>query len=566
MMRKIRLSREEIAGIEVGTTAVSKAAARFLTIFFLSFVFLVPAVQYGLDGFRLPAGGALLQGLGERRDGAGDSGFVSAAKNLNALVLKKIDLLESSLEDDSFLRNIFLPPLQYVYLRYLGQGNEKVVVGRQGWLFYRPGVEALYGKPFLSREQLRLREQGSQLWEKPVQPDPVAAIVHFKKQLAARNIELLVVPVPVKPSFEISRLSKRSSGAGSDGRLRLPLENRSLKEFKRQLQEAGVLYFDVAEVLRDFGLQYPDIYLKTDTHWRPRAMEHVAKALGDFIETRKVITTKKLSLRLEQEQHRGTGDIAQMLRLPADSSFFAGQSVELNQVIGEGSEFWQPQNSAELLLLGDSFTNIFSQKGLGWGVGAGFAEHLSYNLQAPVDTLVRNDNGAYVTREMLATELLRGRDRLAGKKLVVWEFAERELALGDWKMIDLHLGTQNESEFYVVDPGERVKVTGKVAAISASPRPGSVPYRDNITTIHLVDLQSGEQNLDGEQALVYGFGMIDNELTRLGALRPDDRVELLLGSWDDVESKYGSYRRSPLDDEMMELELPNWVLSDDETI
>jgi hypothetical protein len=31
-----------------------------------------------------------------------------------------------------------------------------------------------------------------------------------------------------------------------------------------------------------------------------------------------------------------------------------------------------------------------------------------------------------------------------------------------------------------------------------------------------------------------------------------------LSAWEEVEGEYGSYRRSPLDDEMMELELPNW--------
>ena len=37
------------------------------------------------------------------------------------------------------------------------------------------------------------------------------------------------------------------------------------------------------------------------------------------------------------------------------------------------------------------------------------------------------------------TELARGRDRLAGKRLVVWEFAVRELATGNWDFLPLKI-------------------------------------------------------------------------------------------------------------------------------
>jgi alginate O-acetyltransferase complex protein AlgJ len=58
----------------------------------------------------------------------------------------------------------------------------------------------------------------------------------------------------------------------------------------------------------------------------------------------------------------------------------------------------------------------------------------------PVDVICRNDDGSHATREMLVQELRRGRDRLEGKRLVVWEFAARELASGDWKVLQLETG------------------------------------------------------------------------------------------------------------------------------
>jgi alginate O-acetyltransferase complex protein AlgJ len=88
-------------------------------------------------------------------------------------------------------------------------------------------------------------------------------------------------------------------------------------------------------------------------------------------------------------------------------------------------------------LLGDSYSNIFSLSGMGWGNGAGFAERLSYRLKRPLDKIVINDGGSYTTREELLREYARGKDRLKGKRLVIWEFAMRDLADGDWKRLDL---------------------------------------------------------------------------------------------------------------------------------
>ncbi len=40
---------------------------------------------------------------------------------------------------------------------------------------------------------------------------------------------------------------------------------------------------------------------------------------------------------------------------------------------------------------------------MGWGEGAGLAEHLVYHLGQPIDWIARNDAGANATREMLSS-------------------------------------------------------------------------------------------------------------------------------------------------------------------
>jgi len=50
--------------------------------------------------------------------------------------------------------------------------------------------------------------------------------------------------------------------------------------------------------------------------------------------------------------------------------------------------------------------------------------------------IAQNDSGAFATRQTLARELASGSDRLQGKRVVIWEFASRELSVGDWKRLD----------------------------------------------------------------------------------------------------------------------------------
>jgi len=58
---------------------------------------------------------------------------------------------------------------------------------------------------------------------------------------------------------------------------------------------------------------------------------------------------------------------------------------------------------------------------------------LALALGRDVDVIAQNDSGAFATRKLLSEALVAGEDRLAGKRVVIWELASRELAVGDWK-------------------------------------------------------------------------------------------------------------------------------------
>ena len=102
-----------------------------------------------------------------------------------------------------------------------------------------------------------------------------------------------------------------------------------------------------------------------------------------------------MPLRLVPQTVSRVGDLVDLLQLTKDQQLFAPQTVTTQQVIDERSGGpVASDREAEVLLLGDSFTNIYSTQGMGWGTGAGFGQHLAYHLQRPIDVIAFNGGAA----------------------------------------------------------------------------------------------------------------------------------------------------------------------------
>ena len=428
--------REAQALREVGVTVVSRPGAAVLAATFLLTILAVPAIDLligsgeartGARGSR-PALAAFGRALA--RAAAGEEG--GGARAVNRRVLVAIQGFEDRLEEDSWLRSRVLPPVQRFATRFLGTGNEQVYPGRDGWLFYRSDVDHVAGRPFMSSRVLERRRRAGEQWQAAPQPDPVAAIVDFAAQLEARGIGLMVVPTPVKPMLHAEKLSRRFGAA------EIP-RNPSFEAFRSALATHGIAVFDPAPALsglRDRSGQA--VFLETDTHWTPAAVETTAEELAARLVDLGVRRGPSNSRFYRQEARiEARGDIQRMLLTAPEHSRYQPQTVGTRSVLGLDGGPWRSERSAQVLVLGDSFTNIYSEPVLGWGTSAGLAEQLAFFLQAPVDRIAVNAGGAHTTREALARQLRSGRDRLAGKKVVVYQFAARELSQGDWKLIDL---------------------------------------------------------------------------------------------------------------------------------
>ena len=554
----IRLvTREEAALREVGHTQVSRTLALALVGVFLVTIASVPLVQVARDtagwvsGERdTPVPNALdvFRSVPRAAAVADEGGVVQRVFDFSSALAAELRAWQRLYKQQSFLVEKVMPIANTVLTGYLGAGAEDVYVGREGWLFYKPDVDYVAGRGFLEEGVLAKRRQQG------VQPDPRKAILDFNRQLKARGITLIVMPAPAKPMIHPEELSGAYSADGP------VLQNPSYAKFKADLEGEGVLVFDAAEAMRSSHVVTGrPWFLRTDTHWRPEAVELAARRLKRFIDERVPLpAVPAVQYGCEPVPVTAQGDLAIMLRLPRDLEPFGQERITVREVTTPSLGLWRPTRSADVLVLGDSFSNVYSLSLMGWGESAGFVEQLAEVMRRPVDAILRNNSGASGTREMLYHELARGRDRLAGKRIVVWQFAARELAFGDWQFTDVTLGRPPQHGFFVPQRGTQVSVTGAVEAVSIVPRPGRAPYKNHIMTVHLTDLHTTARGNESHEALVYLWSMRGNVLTPAARLRPGDRVTLRLRPWSDVEQEYASTNRSELDDEAVHLQEPCW--------
>ena len=420
--------RERQAKAEVGHTVVTPRVAGFLLAVFLLVISVVPAIQIASGrplGFEAARAGRADAGRGLARA----DGLLAA----NRALLAAMHRFEDTLERESWLSEALLPPAQRALL-VLGAGNEQVYPGRSGWLFFRPDFDYVTGPGFLRPEVLERRSRSGDAWTPAPQPDPVAAITELATQLARRGIALVVLPAPVKPAVHPERFSPRANASGLGG---AALDNPSFAAFVERLRAAGIEVVDIGPVLRDARADSRrDLYLARDTHWTPPTVELAARQLAAALQPH-LPPAPPAGYRRVGVEVTGMGDLTAMLKLPDGARLYPAQRVRVQRVLQADRRAWEPRADAEVLLLGDSFTNVYSQPDLGWGEGAGLAEQLSYELQRPVDRIAINAGGAWSARDRLAAELRRGNDRLAGKRVVVYEFAARELTSGDWRRIEL---------------------------------------------------------------------------------------------------------------------------------
>jgi hypothetical protein len=285
----------------------------------------------------------------------------------------------------------------------LNDGGAKVHIGRNGWMFYTPGVNTLTQRP----------QPGES-----TPHDALAAVAAYRAALAARGIRLIVMPAPNKESVYPQWLSSHSEPPKR-------IINPETRAFFDGCAAAGVEVVDLFACYRETS-RFP-YYLMQDTHWSPHGIETAARAVAARIDNR-----GEPRFETRPAPTKAHGDLVRMIQSPVIESQLPPESIEAVQVPGSSAP------NSPVLVLGDSFFRIFQTDE---PRDAGFIAHLARHLDQPVASLVNDGGAATLVRQ----DLFRRPQLLADVKVVVWEFTERDLRLGmeGWQIVPLPQATSS---------------------------------------------------------------------------------------------------------------------------
>ena len=395
-----------------------------------------------------------------------------AVKRYGVWTSRYLRAFEKKVEDENALVLAVRPRYQLAVWNIFNDPGEKVVLGAAGncigkscgrdnaetadkWLFYRQDVEFLVQPSPLDARSAKL-------------DNPVQAILKFRDQLKAKGVELLVVITPGKPSIYPERLTGASATAGADAGIEVAGLNGAGhgKIILDSLAKLGLntvdLYTPLLSAKQDDATLGP-LYLNDDTHWTPRGAELAAAEISKRVremadagivnigeESMNYVASDSIADRMGDvgemsglnkfgafKVQKVTGhvvmqqEVSERTEPPADS--LADSTVVDSTVVYDTTKapFKDDFRKAKILILGDSFSRIYQTDS---PVNAGWIAHFAKNIGRPVASIVSDGGASTLVREKLA----RKAGVLKGKKLLIWEFVERDLRFGaeGWKDVE----------------------------------------------------------------------------------------------------------------------------------
>lgn len=425
----------------------TRGAEAALVLLFLVLIVAVPATQTALELAR-----------GERVQ------FTDVFRiGLNARELRQY---EATLKEKSWCQRYLRPQVQRFLFAVLRDPGARAILGRNHWLFYRPDVRYLVEPE--RREPPENGARGIDSARLVGSPQSVLlAIRGFHDRLRERGIALLVVPIPSKPSVYPDQLSARFSPSAG------PLPSPTLG-FLHELDRLGIASVDLFHAFADLRQAQADrpLYLRQDTHWTPAGAERAAQQVAARILELGLVIRGDHPFQTVQLPVARWGDLLDMMQTPGLRQHFAPEEVVCTQVRDSAlgamvpapsdrpGTYRYPGKPSPVLVLGDSFSRIYhfpEPRSLGATLGrtdeastsspaspgpkrllpgsAGFVAHLALALGTPVDAIVSDGGASTDVRHKLSTHP----EILENKRVVVWEFAERDLALGraGWEDVPL---------------------------------------------------------------------------------------------------------------------------------
>lgn len=441
-----------------------------------------------------------------------------------------LQAFESGVEDSELRRRVQRSQQLWI-TRTFGAGNRRVVVGRDGWLYYQPGVDAVTGRGPLQPEPDSVTKDP----DRPFWKEALPVIGRFADQLRERDIDLMLVPVPVKAMIQ-------PEGLGVPG----PVKHPDQDQFYADLRVLGI---EVVDLFDCFGeeAQEQEVFLRQDTHWRPELVRLASQRVSRAVRKKSWFSGQGRDLpevRRLSEERRARGDLAGMLALPERSGKFAPEQVTLERIVEmESGSALRGNLFSPISIIGDSFVNIYEEPGLGFGdekdpglIGGGFASHLSAELGLCLHVIAINGEGATGVRRAFAAlpdNVVRSR------KLVIWVLASRDLFLSEspatragvmWRDVVFN-DRVGDPEIHL-DPGAappgQLILSGVLREKSAITDPGETPYADAIYSAVFGELEIESGEYFDEEAFVFLWAFRNRKLSSTAGLELGERYRLIL--------------------------------------
>jgi hypothetical protein len=242
------------------------------------------------------------------------------------------------------------------------------------------------------------------------------AMADLSRQLRARGIQLLIVPVPAKASIYPEMVDPAYDLAKG------PNLNVDHGRWIQSLRDGGVNVLDLTDALWQLKATEP-VYFAQETHWSQAAMRLAASRIASELQTADPNLPPADTFATRWVPHRRTGDLAHYV---IDGDPAAGTVQERHLQLIDADAPLLPGNEAPVLVIGDSFAAQFVEEG------------------ASISQLIMNELGLKVESSAIyggkAPNILRslaGKGALDGKRAVVMVFTIRLLICCEWEPVQL---------------------------------------------------------------------------------------------------------------------------------
>ncbi len=505
-------------------------------------------------------------------------------------IVSHLRWLEKGLESAPYAVAMRQGTQQWLTREY-AEGSQKVFVGYDGWLYYNADLKALTGYGPLKQEPFSVMKDPA-LAKLPAAGD---CIVQFAAQLKERGVKLLFVPVPLKPMIHGESILGEVRRVTAPGEQPPYMTHPDAAAFYDWLRKQGVdvldLTLDMAK-LRDERKNFyylestPDnreiareteealkerkaAFLKQDTHWSYDAMLMVAGKISNHVKAtypdafrpmdRKIVAT-------DGAERSSMGELVKLLDVKRPGELFAPEQ-EFLRMVPEGTE----DRRAPMVLLGDSFVNIFHDPSIGFGpaegsvpkedaskpMHAGLAQHLSKELNQPLDIIAQNGRGATGVRQELAR---RYDDEIRAKKLVIWVIAARDVLLSrtaahqasiqwDYVRFNPNRGPDAaDTPAGAPAPGSSLVVEASLTLKSPNQEVNGTPYRDALhgAVYEITKVMEGELKETRVVGIQWTFK--DKVMQPTASLTTGKKYRLTLVPWETKKELQGVNLEDQTDD------------------